>query len=100
MAVLDAQLVWSKGRWERRDYPTIMSGRVVRYNVGYGAPGEAEISASRDAVCIDNVSFCGAGAHVAVLDIIERAWRQHLHLAKAHGSDPLPEPEMVVGEKE
>ena len=91
MSLLEAEVLWSSGTWERLDYSTIMSGRVVRYNIHYGKPGEVEISASRDAVCIDNVSFNSEEQRDALLNIIQRAWRQHLYLRKARGNDPLPE---------
>jgi hypothetical protein len=89
--MLDSHVVWSAGRWERRDYATIMSGRVVRYNVKYGLPGEAEVSASRDGVNIDGVVMGGEHHRLELLDILRRAWRQHEHLKQAHQNDPIPE---------
>lgn len=86
------KVVWSNYAWKRRDYATIMSGRVVRYTKG--KPGWPEISASREMICISGVAFSTAEQMAGVLDIIQRAWRQHEHLKEAHANDPLPEVEM------
>jgi len=91
MPVLEAEVVWQKGKWQRRDYATVMSGRVVRYNVGYNSPGEVEVSASRDAVHIDGVVISTDKGREELLDIVQRAWRQHEHLKQAHQNDPLSE---------
>jgi hypothetical protein len=88
--ISEPPLVWEYHGWERRDYPTILSGWIVRYQ-----RGSAEISASRDAVHIDGVRFFAAP--LTVFSIIDRARRQHEHLRKSSQNDPLPEIAEVEG---
>lgn len=89
---LKADVVWAKFPWQRQDYPTIMSGWVVRYTLGERA--QAEISASRDMVSIGDIHIASRDRLAEVQDIIRRAWRQHLHL-KQQGVKPLPEEPMT-----
>lgn len=86
----ESRVVWSNGSWERRDYATIMSGRVVRYTRGQDRPGQSEVSASRNMICVDDAAG-SPEQFSALLDILARAWRQHEHLKKAHANNPLPE---------
>lgn len=39
-------------KFVRKDTPTIQDGLVVRYKLSSGLPGDGEISASRDGVCV------------------------------------------------
>lgn len=86
-----ADVSWTDGVWERRDYPTIMSGPVVRYTLVSG--GNFEVSASRDAVFID-CQFASDECAESVSAIIARATRQWKHMREWSGlrsRDPLPE---------
>lgn len=93
--MFEEKVVWKQGKWKRRDYATIMSGRVVRYTVGYG-PGETEISASRDGVMVSNLAILTEEQYVETLGILRRAMLQHSYLKKADGNNPLPEEEGVA----
>lgn len=85
----EEKIIWTNGLWDRRDYWTLMDGWVVRYRPS--GRREVVISASRNRVCLDGVSIGMEGAKDSLLRIIERAWRQHRHLAQRSSNNPLPE---------
>lgn len=89
--MIETVVVWSSGLWERRDYPTVMSGWVVRYTIGNELLNRTEISASRDRVSCQRLDITTESEGIAALDILKCAWRQHLHLKGSGGNRPLPE---------
>lgn len=86
-------VVWARSPWERRDYATVMDGWVVRYNVGFGTPNEVEVSASGNCVHVHSVRIRTEKDGISLLDVIQRAWRQHLWLKGDYRRRPLPEAE-------
>jgi hypothetical protein len=89
--IVESKVIWSGNGWERRDYATITSGRVVRYNKQFGQLIQSEVSASRDGVRVSIVELKSADDRDWFLGILRRAWRQHLHLRQEHGNNPLKE---------
>lgn len=69
------------GRWVRKDYPTIMSGLVVRYfwrDRGAGIGNEPEVNASRDGVSLQGMwPEMGKDDLLWLRFILDRAAAQH-----------------------
>ncbi len=88
--MLESEIVWSSGKWQRRDYATIPAEWFATTSAMV-AETKLEVSASRDGVNIDGMFISGEDARVSFLDIFRRAWRQHQHLKEAHGNNPIAE---------
>jgi hypothetical protein len=101
VGVIEAKVEWTDGRWERRDYPTIMDGWVVRYTIGYGSHNVIpEINASRNYVSATDI-YAGSPEHLeSAITIMRQAWQQHLHLAKSSKNRPLADPPVSTEQTE
>lgn len=96
--VLDPAVVWRAERWERRDYPTVLSGWVVRYTADRGSgEQEQQVSASRERVIVHQVNVYSEAEGARFVDILRRAWRQHEHLARSSRNQPLAELDVISG---
>ena len=84
----------------RADYPTIQSGKVVRYRkLHYPYPGlHPEISASRDGVNIDGSWERLHPADVSrIAAVLERAFEQHEYIKRTREALPFDnDPECVM----
>ncbi len=71
----------------RKDTPTIMSGKVVRYQ----ADEQNEISASRNYVSVRVDGIMHQEELDAVIEYLKRAFRQYVQLKSSYNNEPFPE---------
>ena len=90
MPTLEAKVVWSKGSWERRDFLDIEPSPILSYTMPYqhGDCGNVQVSTGR--LWINGVRVHSQEERIDLADILQRAWRQHLHL-KQGNREPLEE---------